>query len=103
MAMVTDLAMKMQTERIPVSKIKSNPYRDLDLFPIDKEEVSDLKESINEFGFFGGLVGRKVNGFVELGFGHKRFEALKRSGATSVEVLISDLDDDGMVRVMVTE
>jgi len=95
--------MPAKTIPIPINKIKPNPFRDLRLFPIDKAQIGDLKESINEFGFFGGLVGRKVDGFVELCFGHSRFEALKRAGETSVEVLIKDFDDDEMVAVMVTE
>jgi hypothetical protein len=38
---------------VPLDKIKLNPWRDLELFPIDHDHVEGLKASIKRHGFVG--------------------------------------------------
>ncbi len=46
--------------KIEISKIRPNPYRDFDLYPIDAEQVKRLQHSIHEHGFFSGVTARPV-------------------------------------------
>jgi hypothetical protein len=93
----------MRTELVPLSKIKTNPFRDLKLFPLDQEHVAELTQSINRHGFFGGIKARKRNGAYEAGCGVHRIEAARKQGLKSIEILIGDMSDDEMINLMCTE
>lgn len=92
-----------RTTTVPLSKIKSNPWRDLNLYPIDSDQVAKLVASINEHGFYGGVKARPVGDHYELGFGHHRIEAAKRAGLTAVAIVIDDMNDDQMIQLMCAE
>lgn len=93
--------------------LRPNPFRDFAVDPIDGPEndnpevghisaITKLKESIQEDGFWGGVVVRKSPaepGAFEIAAGHHRIEAAKLAGITSAELAVLPLDDSGMVRV----
>ena len=82
-------------KNIEVKNIKPNPFNARSTY-IDKS-IKELAEEIKESGFWAGaLRGRVVNGKVELCFGHRRFEALKKLGRKEVPVEIVDLSDEDM-------
>ena len=56
-----------------LTKILPNPFRNLELFPLDPESVAKIVISEGRHGFFGGLRARPSPtrpGFYELAFGH---------------------------------
>ena len=94
----------MKMQNVPLSDIVPNPWRDMSLFPIDAKHVADLRESIGDHGFFGGVKGRRVNGKVETGCGHARIEAARKAkNIETVPIFIADMDDDEMLRLMTDE
>ncbi len=92
---------------IPLSKIKPNPFRDLTRYPIDREKVDALKASIETTGFWGNILARENNGLVEIAYGHHRLIALREFHAkkprAKVELIIRDLDDEAMLKIMAAE
>src|SRR5215831_1370577 len=93
----------MRTESVPLSKIKPNPFRDLELFPLDQEHVVELIQSIDRHGFFGGIKARKRDGMYEAGCGVHRIEAARKQGLKSIEILVGEMSDDEMINLMATE
>jgi ParB/RepB/Spo0J family partition protein len=93
----------MKMQNVALSEIVPNPWRDKTLFPIDADHVAELRESIHDHGFFGGVKGRRRNGKVEIGCGHARIEAARKAKLESVPIFLDDLDDDAMLRLMVDE
>jgi ParB-like chromosome segregation protein Spo0J len=95
--------MEMRMQNIALDDIVPNPWRDMKLYPLDKDHVGELRKSINDHGFFGGVKGRRRNGKVELGCGHSRIEAARKAKLDNVQIFIDDIDDDGMLRLMTDE
>ena len=93
----------MKMQNVPLDDIAPNPWRDTKLYPIDADHVAELRESINDHGFFGGVKGRRRNGKVELGCGHARIAAARKAKLDSIPIFIDDLDDDTMLRLMTDE
>jgi len=90
-------------QNIPLDQIISNRWRDTDLYPVDEDHVRELRESINDHDFFETLTGRRVNGKVEIAYGHARVAAARKARLESVPVYIAELNDDEMLRLMVDE
>jgi len=93
----------MRMQNVPLSDIVPNPWRDLKLYPIDTDHVAELRASINDHGFFGGIKGRRRNGKIEIGCGHQRIEAARKAKLDSVPIFVDDIDDDAMLRLMTDE
>lgn len=93
----------MKIQNVSLDDIVPNPWRDMKLYPIDTDHVAELKSSINDHGFFGGVKGRRRNGKIELGCGHQRVEAARRAKLDTVPIFIADMDDDDMLRLMTDE
>ncbi len=90
---------------VPFNKIKANPFRDMERYPVDNAIIKDLMGSMDRNGFWPNLIGRKVNGFVELAYGHHRWIAFgKKFGEdTSMNIMLEDIDDAQMLRYMADE
>jgi hypothetical protein len=98
---------------VQFASLRPNPFRDFAVDPIDGPEndnaevghisaITKLKESIEEDGFWGGVVVRQSPsepGAFEIAAGHHRIEAAKLAGINSAELAVLPLDDSGMVRV----
>jgi len=98
----------MKLQHVPLDQIVPNPWRDTKLYPIDADHVAELRQSIGDHGFFGGVKGRRRNGKVELGCGHARIAAARKAKVDgepleTVPIFIDDLDDDAMLRLMTDE
>lgn len=93
----------MKLQHVPLDQIVWNPWRDKDLYPIDEDHIKELRESINDHGFFASVKGRRVNGKVEIACGHARIAAARRARLDTVPIFIDEIDDDAMLRVMVEE
>jgi ParB-like chromosome segregation protein Spo0J len=88
---------------VDLALLKPNPYRDFVVDPIDADAVDRLAASIEEDGFWGGVVCRRVNGHVEIAAGHHRVQAAMQAGMTAADVFVGDLDDAAMIRVYARE
>ena len=86
---------------VDLRKLKPNPMRDFTVDPIDTENVAKLKQSIQEQGFWGGIVCRRLkDGTIQIGAGHHRVEAAIDAGIRTADVFVSEnMDDANMIRV----
>jgi ParB-like chromosome segregation protein Spo0J len=87
---------------VPLRDIKSNPHRHLDKYPYVEEKIDALMRSMNDVGFWEGVIGRRVGNHVEIAFGHHRIEAARRIDSTmAVPVILrDDMDDEKMLQFM---
>jgi hypothetical protein len=88
-----------------VKDIKPNPFRHMDRYPIRREKVEVLRESLRATGFWGNVVARLDNGKPEIAYGHHRLVALREEYGPShkVDLVIRDLHDDTMLQIMARE
>ena len=63
--------------KVKVRNINPNPYRNIDHYPLNKEKIMALTNSIEKTGFWDNLVGREINGEIQIAYGHHRVEALR--------------------------
>lgn len=102
--------MNQRMEKVAISQLRSNPFRELDDYPIDREKVDKLKESISETGFWGTIVARKKGNAYEIAFGHHRQVALvelQHEGvigkSEKVDIIVRDLTNEQMIQLMARE
>lgn len=88
---------------IALSLIRSNPFRDFDLHPIDPDQVARLRASIDADGFWASVVARKVSDGYEIAFGHHRVDAARGAGLTHIPIEVRELSDWQMVRMLASE
>jgi len=72
----------------------------LDTYPWIESKVEMLMRSIEDVGFWEGVIVRAVGKRFELAFGHHRLEAARRLGLKRVPVIIRDLSDEEMLKLM---
>lgn len=85
--------------------VKANPFRNISHYPINRDKIEALKNSIQTTEFWDNIVARKNGPGVEIAYGHHRLEALRQLYATShkVELIVRKLDDAQMLRIMANE
>ncbi len=94
--------------------LQPNPFRDFAVDPIDGPEndnpelgyvsaITKLKESIEEDGFWGGVVVRRQNGAYQIAAGHHRVEAAIAAGLEEADLVVLPMDDKAMIRVYARE
>jgi flagellar biosynthesis GTPase FlhF len=86
---------------VELKSLKPNPLRDFTVDPVDEDRVKDLKGSIEEDGFWGGVVGRRIKGGeIEVAAGWHRVKAAIAAGLRSADIFIAPQMTDGdMVRI----
>lgn len=94
--------------KVKVKNIEFNPFRNIDLVPIDRVAVDKIKESITDHGLWEGLrVRPKDNnwqsGKYQIPFGHHRLVALREMGISEIDVPVVEITDYDMVLMMVRE
>lgn len=87
----------------PISEILPNPHRNFDIYPVGETQVELLIDSINDVGMFLGLPARKTESGYEIACGHHRLEALRRTGATHVDLAVNNYSDEDMLKIMIRE
>lgn len=88
---------------VPIADLKPNPYRRLDEYEIIREKVETLKRSIEATGFWGTIVARPVDNEFQIAFGHHRLVALQEGSETNVDVIVRDLSNEQMIKMMANE
>lgn len=90
--------------KVKLKDIKPNPYRILSMNPLQPKKVAALVTTINHTYFWTGITARiNKQGEVEIAFGHHRIEAAKVAGLTEATLIIEDLDDSQMLKMMTDE
>lgn len=89
---------------VDLRELKPNPLRDFEIDPIDETAVARLKASIEEDGFWGGVVCRRYNGHIEIGAGHHRVVAAIQAGITEADLFVAEnMDDLALARIYARE
>ena len=85
--------------------IKPNPFRHMERYPISRQKIEELLSSFRQTGFWDNLVGRSRNGSLEIAYGHHRLTALKEEYGPDfkVNLILRDLDDEAMLKIMAAE
>src|SRR5262245_22464302 len=87
-------------EIVPIDILQSNPYRNLSSYPWVENKIDSLMRSIMDVGLWEGVIVRRAAKAFQLAFGHHRIEAAKRLGLKEVSVIVRDLDDEMMIKMM---
>lgn len=86
----------------PLQAIHYNPFRLINNYPIIKTKLEGLLKSINDVGFWEGVIARddpEGSGY-QLAFGHHRYEAAKAAGLKTIPLIVRKLTDKQMVQFM---
>ena len=89
--------------KVKVKDLKPNPYRNMEKYPVDREKVEALKISIEETDFWDNILARKMNGSIQIAYGHHRLIALQELRIEEVDIPIRELDDATMIKIMANE
>jgi hypothetical protein len=91
--------------QVKVRDLHPNPFRHMARYPIRREKVDALKESLRKTGFWDNVVARQQDGRVEIAYGHHRLVALQEEYGPDreVSVILRDLDDTKMLQIMANE
>ena len=93
--------------KIKVKDVRPNPYRNIEHYPLNKEKIIALTKSIEKTGFWDNLVGRKVNGEIQIAYGHHRIEALRLAEGFGYDfefdLPIKEIDNGTMIQIMANE
>lgn len=82
-------------ELVSVKQLKKHPKNP------NKGDLSKIGQSIDENGFFGGVVAQKSTGYILVG--NHRFESAVSKGARELPVFWADIDDDHALRILVAD
>lgn len=93
--------------KVKVKDVSPNPYRNIEHYPLNKDKIIALTQSIEKTGFWDNLVAREVNGKIEIAYGHHRIEALRLAEGFGYdfefELPIKDIDNGTMIQIMANE
>jgi ParB/RepB/Spo0J family partition protein len=85
-------------------ELKRNPIRNFRLHPLDDETVEIVRKSIEEHGYWGGVVCRRnKHGKLEIACGHVRVRAAILAGLKKIDVLVRSISDLHMLLVQARE
>jgi hypothetical protein len=91
---------------VKLRELKPNPMRDFTVDPMDEDRIEKLRSSIEENGFWGGVVCRKAdNGEIQIAAGHTRIAAALAAGVDKADLFVGngDMDDATMIRIYARE
>ena len=96
---------KIKTVSVALKDIQSNPFRQEDTAGLIHEKVEALKLSIQNTGFWENMIGREVDGVVQIAYGHHRLAAAKDVLGPDHKqpIHVKPLSDDDMLIIMADE
>ncbi len=103
---IEQVAEQLLVQEIDIERLHDNPFQHLARPLIDEEALEDLAGSIRENGFYGALLARprrNAAGQYEIAFGHRRRNAARRAGLTTLPVKVMELTDLQMAQLMASE
>ncbi|MDQ3748022.1 MAG: ParB/RepB/Spo0J family partition protein [Acidobacteriota bacterium] len=87
-------------EQIEIERVLPNPFRWLETYPYSEEKLSFLMNSIEDTGFWEGVIARKNGNDCQLAFGHHRVESARRLGLKHIPLIIRELSDEQMLQML---
>ena len=90
-------------ETVNVEELKPNPHRNTNRYPINEQKIEELMSSYDSTGYWGNIIGRKNGAGYEIAFGHHRLEALRRKGIKKAEIIVRELSELEMLKMMADE
>jgi hypothetical protein len=89
---------------VELRQLKPNPFRDMEVDPINEDRVNLLKDSIDDHGFWGGVVVRNHDGELQICAGHHRVAAAIKCDITSAEMFVrADCSDEEAIKIYAIE
>lgn len=88
-------------QQIPLGELKLSPF-DVRT-SVDDAKLAELAASFESGGIHEPLIGRRVNGKVEVVAGGRRLRAAKKAGLTTVPVIVKDLTDTQAMELQIIE
>ena len=92
---------KDEIVNINLDDLRANPYQPRKYF--DEEKLSELAESIKEFGVVQPIIVKKTIKGYEIIAGERRSRAAKIAGLTSIPAIIRDFNDEEMMQIALLE
>ena len=93
--------------KIKVKNLIANPYRNIEVYPIDRTKVEQLRNSIRETSFWDNILARPApkNGKYQIAYGHHRLIAIKEELGkdTAIDIPVRKLSDEDMLKIMANE
>jgi ParB-like chromosome segregation protein Spo0J len=93
-------------KKVQLDRIDPNPYRRYGEYPILRDKVETIKESIETTSYWPNIIVRRTpDGRYQQAFGHHRLQALRelRKPTEEIEVIVRDLSNEMMFRMMSRE
>jgi ParB family chromosome partitioning protein len=103
-ASVSDAADVQQAISVPIDRLLNNPYQPR--MDANDDALGELAQVIGSQGFQGVLVARPdpANpGFYQITAGHRRREAARRAGLSTLPVVVRDFTNEEMATIAITE
>src|SRR5262249_24797818 len=92
--------------RVNLLTLQDHPRRDFRLDPINAAHVEQLRASIREHDFWGGVACRQLeDGTLQIAAGHHRVYAARAEGMTEADLFVSPrpVSDEEMARLYAQE
>ena len=88
-----------------IRDIKPNPFRNVDRYPIQRDKIDALRESIKTTTYWDNIIARKSGKDVEIAYGHHRLIALEEELGPDKEIIliIKNLTNEDMIQIMARE
>ncbi|MBP2626777.1 MAG: parB-like partition protein [Firmicutes bacterium] len=86
---------------IPIAQISPNKFQPRRVF--DQEALTELAESIMQYGILQPIVVRKVLNGYELVAGERRWRASQKAGVQEIPATIKDYTDEEMIEIALIE
>lgn len=89
--------------KVQLKNLLPNPFRKMKQYPIDRQKVESLKNSITETTFWDNILARKKGKKFEIAYGHHRLIALQELGIKEIDIPVRVLSDASMLQIMANE
>lgn len=87
--------------QVPPGELEDSPLNPRKTYNLTK--ISELAETIRRVGWVGQLLGRRVDGLVELVYGHRRKRAAIEAELEAIPVELRDLTDEEVIAIQMAE
>ncbi len=93
-----------ELREVKLEQIRPNPFRDIENYPFWRDKLDRLKESMRSTSAWPNIIVREAKrGQYELAFGHHRIEAMRELKLETLTVIVEELCDDTMLKMMCDE
>jgi ParB/RepB/Spo0J family partition protein len=90
-----------ELQQVPTRDLKPAPFNPRTFF--DDEKMSNLVESVKAGGIHEPIIGRKVNGHIEIVAGERRWRAAQKAKLETVPIILRELTDAEALEIQIIE